>query len=193
MIDNFFQIENHLKPAKGRILIAEPFLEDYYFKRSIILLTEHNDEGSVGFVINNPVELKLSEALPGFPDCDVPISLGGPVGTDSIQFIHTKGDLIPDSQKIKNGLYWGGSFLALKNALEEDLIRRDELLFFVGYSGWSPNQLNNEIDQNSWLVTELTLKMIMTYNRKDLWKKSLMNLGDKYKSWANIPEDPVFN
>ena len=192
MIDELFTIKNQILPQKGRVLISEPFLDDYYFKRSIVLLTEHNQEGSIGFVINNPVEVNLNELLPDFPDIKANVSLGGPVSTDSIQFIHTLGDLILQSVNIKPGLYWGGNFEQLKTLLQSDQIRKEDILFFIGYSGWSPNQLENELSHNSWIVAELSTEAIMSYNR-DIWKHTLNAMGEKHKRWANFPDNPGLN
>jgi putative transcriptional regulator len=191
-MEDLFKADNILKPAKGRVLIAEPFLDDFYFKRSIILLTEHNQEGSVGFVINNQVNLKISELLPDFPDFDANISVGGPVSTDSVQFIHTLGKVIPGHEEIKPGLYWGGEFDVLRNLITDGLVNKQDILFFIGYSGWSPGQLKREINDNSWIVTELPAGLIMQYN-KQIWQKTLQEMGEKYKAWANFPENPTFN
>ena len=76
---------NNLKPTKGRILISEPFLVDYYFKRSVVLLAEHNDEGSFGLIINKPVDMHLGDVLHDFPDFNAPIYLGGPVKTENLR------------------------------------------------------------------------------------------------------------
>ena len=104
---------NNLKPSKGRILISEPFLIDYYFKRSVVLLAEHNDEGSFGLIINKPVDMHLGDVLRDFPEFDAPIYLGGPVKTENLYFIHTKGAMIEDSMKILDGLilhHWPDPF-----------------------------------------------------------------------------------
>ena len=192
MFEELFTIKNKIVPKKGRVLIAEPFLDDYYFKRSIVLLTEHNEEGTVGFVINNPVEVELDELLPDFPSLPANVSVGGPVGTDTVQFIHTLGDIINDSLLIKPGLYWGGDFEQMKSLLTVGAIKQEEILFFLGYSGWSPRQLDDELEQNSWIVTELNTPTIMSYNR-NLWKNLLKDMGDEFKTWVNFPENPDMN
>lgn len=191
-MDEIFTIKNQILPTKGRVLIADPFLDDYYFKRSIVLLTEHNSEGSVGFVINNPVKVKLSELLPDFPDFKANISVGGPVSTDSVQFIHTLDNAIAHSVEIKPGLYWGGDFDQMRSLIRMGKIDAGDILFFIGYSGWSPNQLDDELSRNSWIVTELPTEKIMSYNR-DIWKRTLLDMGEKYKAWANFPENPGLN
>ncbi|MEA3446215.1 MAG: YqgE/AlgH family protein [Bacteroidota bacterium] len=192
MIDELFSIENQTLPQKGRVLISEPFLDDYYFKRSIVLLTEHNQEGSIGFVINNPVEVSLNELLPDFPDFKANVSIGGPVGADSIQFIHTLGDMLLNAIKIKPGLYWGGNFEQMKSLIQSGQIRKEDILFFIGYSGWSPNQLDDELTRKSWIVTELSTEAIMSYN-KDIWKNTLKTMGKKYRVWVNFPDNPGLN
>jgi putative transcriptional regulator len=192
MDDNIFRIENKLQPRKGRVLIAEPFLDDYYFKKSIILLTEHNEDGSMGFVINNPVNLKLNELLNGFPEFEANISVGGPVSTDSVQFVHLSEIQLTNSIEVRPNLFWGGDFEDLKEAVLCGNVDKNEIIFFIGYSGWSPGQLEAEIKENSWIVTELPTDIIMKYN-KNVWQRTLHEMGERYKAWANFPEDPNLN
>jgi len=192
MLNNFFKINNTLKVESGKILISEPLLDDYYFKRSIIVLTEHNEDGSVGFVINNPVDVKLNELIPDFPDFDANISIGGPVGTDTLQFIHSLGKKVKDSILIKPGLYWGGSFDSISELIKKNEISKNEILFFLGYSGWSPNQLNDEIKRDSWVVSELSSTSILS-NNKNIWDEAITKLGTKQKIWTNFPSDPELN
>ena len=108
-IDDIMKIKtNNIKPGRGKILISEPLLMDYYFKRSVVLLAEHNDEGSFGVIMNKPLAVKLNEVVKDFPEFDSEIYLGGPVQSDSLFFIHTLGDKIEGSQEIIEGIYWGG-------------------------------------------------------------------------------------
>ena len=191
---NFFKIDyKKIAPDKGRILIAEPFLNDTYFKRSIILLTEHSEEGSVGFVLNKPVSLKLDEVIPDIPSFETTVSIGGPVGTNSIHYIHTVGDIIPESVKIVGNIYWGGEFEAIKNMLQTGTLKKNQIKFFLGYSGWHPNQLERELHENSWIVTSLDPAKIMEANTNNLWKYAMRQLGNKYKIWSDFPEDPNLN
>ncbi|MCF8372631.1 MAG: YqgE/AlgH family protein [Bacteroidales bacterium] len=192
MLEEIFTIRNQILPSKGRVLIAEPFLNDYYFKRSIVLLTEHNLDGSIGFVINNPVKVKLTELLPDFPDFNANVSVGGPVSTDTVQFIHTLGPAIAHSMEIKPGLYWGGDFEQMGSLIRMGKVKPEDVLFCIGYSGWSPNQLDDELSQNSWIVTELNTDKIMRSTR-NIWKHTLLDMGEKYKVWANFPENPDSN
>ncbi|MCD4737049.1 MAG: YqgE/AlgH family protein, partial [Bacteroidales bacterium] len=82
---------NDTEPTKGKILISEPFLTDYYFKRSVVLLAEHNEDGSFGLILNKPVNLEFNDILKNFPTFHGQMFLGGPVKTDSLFFIHTLG------------------------------------------------------------------------------------------------------
>ena len=191
---DFFSIEPVFsKPRKGKVLISEPFLGDQYFKRSVVLLTEHNKDGTVGFVLNKPVGIKIKEVIKDFPNIESVVSLGGPVGTDTVHYLHTLGDMIPESVPVFQNIYWGGNFETVKNLLASGLIDETKIRFFVGYSGWAPKQLDNEISENSWVITQMHPKQIMENRSIDSWKKALVQLGKKYKLWANFPENPDMN
>ncbi len=190
---DFFKIENTKVARQGRILVSEPFLNDTYFRRSVVLLTEHSKEGSVGFVLNKPVELTISDVLKDFPEFDASISIGGPVNTNTIHYIHTLGNLIPNSVKVLKNLYWGGDFETIKALIMQGKIMRNDIRFFLGYAGWSPKQLDNELSANSWLITELDGETIMRSIDLKLWQETLHKLGDKYRTWINFPENPGMN
>ena len=190
---DFLNIEHeNLAPKQGRILLSEPLLSDTYFKRSVVLLTEHSDKGAVGFVLNKPVDLPLNEVLADFPDFNAQVYIGGPVAKDTIHFLHTLGELIPNSVHVMDNIYWGGDFDSLKELINEGIVEPVQVRFFLGYSGWSPNQLEGEIEENAWLVTRVESEKIMSAD-KNIWKKTLDELGKKYKVWANFPENPAMN
>ena len=191
---DFFSIEPGEKhPKQGRILISEPFLRDPYFKRSIVFLTEHNNEGTIGFALNKPVQTPLNEVLEGFPDTDVKVSLGGPVGTNTVHYLHTMGDIIPKSVQVYKNIFWGGDFNAVKTLITTGKLDKTQIRFFIGYSGWKPGQLENEISENSWLITELEPGFIMRDPDENIWKEILQKLGKKYRMWADFPENPGMN
>lgn len=190
---DFFKTENSFTPAKGRVLISEPFLMDNYFKRSIVLITEHNEEGTVGFVLNKPIHMKAKEVIAEFPDVDVGISLGGPVQTNTLHFIHTMGDIIPGSIRILDHIYWGGDFEVVRKLLESGNLNQDTIRFFLGYSGWQPGQLENELAENVWIVAEIPSQEIMMPMTKMFWSRTLKRLGKKFQLWANFPENPQLN
>ncbi|MBN1187441.1 MAG: YqgE/AlgH family protein [Bacteroidales bacterium] len=190
---DFFDNADRREPKKGRILIAEPFLQDVYFKRSIVLLTEHNEEGTVGFVLNKPVDMKVSDVINDFPKIDIDLSIGGPVATNTLHYIHTLGNIIPNSMKVVDNIYWGGDFEVIRELITKKAIKKDQIKFFLGYSGWKANQLENELKEQSWLVVDMKPQIIMTGDLDSIWKDALSNLGDKYKIWINSPESPSLN
>jgi putative transcriptional regulator len=192
---DYFKIEsNHVAPAKGKMLIAEPFLGELYFKRSLVFIVEHNDEGSIGFVLNKPVTISLKEVLDeGFPTLDANISLGGPVETNTLHFIHTLGDKIRDSKYIYGNIYWGGNFEDLKHLANIGQLNKENVKFFLGYSGWAAGQLEEEISQNSWLVASLPGTDILKTYSSDSWESALLSMGPRYKMWINAPVSPNLN
>ena len=119
------------KPATGKILISEPFLNDPNFKRTIILLTEHSEEGSVGFVLNKPTDYRIHEVIEEFPEFDAIVYYGGPVQLNSLQFIYKGEDIIDGSLQIMPGLYWGGSFDILKTLIEAKAVSPADFRFFL--------------------------------------------------------------
>lgn len=180
-------------PEKGSILISEPFLEDPFFKRTVILLCDHNSEGSFGFVLNNYIDMNIEEIIDGIDSINSKISIGGPVKNSNLYYIHTLGEEIEGSVHIFDNVYMGGDYEQLKELIKTDQILPDQVRFFVGYSGWSANQLETELEQKSWFVTELGGQFIMNTNEGNLWKKSLEKFGVKGKVVSNIPLDPSQN
>jgi putative transcriptional regulator len=191
---DYFRIEkNNIEPQKGKVLIAEPFLEGRYFKRSLILLTECNKDGAFGFVLNKPINISIDAALVHISHFEGDVFLGGPVDTNRIFFLHTLPDLIPNSIHVYDELYWGGDFEVVKHLIEQKRVQSNQLRFFAGYSGWGAGQLKDEINENSWLVTELEVQDIMDCQNEKLWEKSLRKMGGRYKMWSNFPENPGMN
>ena len=190
---DFFKITNNQVASQGRVLIAEPFLNDTYFKRSVVFITEHNDEGSVGFVLNKPIELKVQDVIQNFPFIDAGISIGGPVNTNTLHYIHTLGNLIPESIKVLDNIYWGGDFETVKDYISEGVIGKEQIRFFLGYSGWGAQQLENELQENAWLVAEINSEMIMKGEEVGFWNQILEKMDSKYQVWANFPENPGLN
>ncbi len=182
-----------IKPAKGRILIAEPFLKGPYFGRSIVLITEHGTHGAVGFVLNKTSNIYPDEVIDDIFSFKGELYIGGPVSSDTLHFIHTLGRQIPGAVKITDTIYWGGDFEKLKELINTDKATYKQVKFFAGYSGWSPDQLEGEIEENSWIVTDVDDEMIMSSNIEDIWRNSMESLGDVYKTWSKFPEDPSFN
>lgn len=182
------------KLQKGQLLLAEPsIIGDLSFNRSVILLADHNDEGSVGFILNKPLEYSINDLLPEI-NSSFKIYNGGPVEQDNLYFIHTVPELITDSIEISNGIFWGGDFELTKNLINEGKITKENIRFFLGYSGWSANQLETELNANSWIISVNKHQSgILKKSSTHFWKEKINELGGDYLIWSNAPENPVLN
>jgi putative transcriptional regulator len=182
-----------IQPAAGTILIAEPMLNDPNFVRSVVLLCEHGDEGSVGFVLNNPMGLTLEDLLPEIAlNTDLKIFQGGPVQVDTLHMVHRMHDIL-GGKEIAPGIYWGGSYEALQDAIADHTCRAQDLRLFVGYSGWSPGQLDEELKQGSWIVADLSEEVLFAADPEMAWKQAVRLLGKDYAYLENMPIDPTLN
>lgn len=184
-----------LKPNKGHLLVAEPsIIGDVSFNRSVVLLAEYNDtNGSVGFILNKPLEFKLKDFIPEV-NSNLTVYNGGPVEQDNLYFIHSIPEIIPGSVEISNGIYWGGDFKAITQLLINDELDETQIRFFLGYSGWAIEQLNQELQVNSWKVVPNVYKQnIIGKLNSDFWKEKMLEFGGDYVLWSNAPEDPSYN
>ena len=179
---------------KGKILTSEPsIIGDTHFNRSIILLVEHGEEGSIGFILNKPMSLNIKDLIPSI-DSNFIIYNGGPVQQDNLYFIHNIPELINDSIKISDGLYWGGNFIKVSELINNGRIYKNDIRFFLGYSGWDAGQLKNELKTNTWILSENKYnKNIIKVVDENLWKKRMLDLGGEYTLWSNAPEYPSHN
>jgi putative transcriptional regulator len=195
MHNDIFKIKhNNLLPDKGSILISEPFLQDAYFQRSVVLLVEHDLNGSTGFVLNKKTDLVINDFFSDLEELsDIPIYLGGPMSSNKLFFIHTLEDIIPGSVKITDGLYFDGDFEVLKQYIIHEGSIAGKVKFFLGYSGWTKGQLIYEIEGDAWMVSHSLNSNIMFANDESFWRRSLEVLGKKYKTWINFPKDPYMN
>lgn len=182
------------KLEKGMLLVAEPsIIGDLSFHRSVILLAEHGTTGSVGFILNKPLEYTLNDLIPEIESYHT-IYNGGPVEQDNLYFMHTIPNLIPESIEITHGIYWGGNFDVTKDLLQSSLIAKDEIRFFLGYTGWDANQIEEEIQGNIWLAcNNIYQHSIFAQVTKGFWKKKMKELGGEYLLWFNAPSDPNLN
>jgi len=183
-----------LKPKKGKLLIAEPTLTgDVSFNRSVVLLAEHNAEGSVGFILNKPLEYNISDLV---TEIEIPFQVynGGPVEQDNLYFIHKVPHLIANSIEISDGIYWGGDFDKTIDLINKEEISEEDIRFFLGYSGWSSLQLDQELSSKSWIVSKNEYESaIIQKSASAFWKEKMVELGGNYLLWSNSPENPSLN
>jgi len=182
------------KLEKGHLLIAEPsIISDLSFNRSVILLADHTSEGSVGFILNKPLNYTIKDLLPEI-ESNFKIYNGGPVEQDNLYFIHNIPDLIPNSIEISNGIFWGGDFEFAKELINSGVIKKKNIRFFLGYTGWDSEQLESEMQANSWILINNTYEnKILSKASVHFWKEKIVELGGNYLIWSNAPENPIMN
>lgn len=183
----------NIKPKKGRLLISEPNMLDSNFKRSVLLLTEHNDNESIAFILNQPTKIKIHDLFEDFPSFDANIHVGGPVEKNTLHYIHSLGDKIDKSIQISENLYWSGNFDTLKDLIKNNKVKTTEIRFFIGYSGWSPGQLELELNDNAWIVCHEDTYHLFDSNDKHMWRDFIRKMDKDYAIWSNMPEDPNLN
>lgn len=182
-----------VSPEPGILLIADPFLKDPNFMRTVIFLCEHQEEGSFGFVVNKQFEQTLDELMEGFEGQRIPVYYGGPVQMDTIHFLHQYPEKIPGGTQVMKGVYWGGDFNVLADMVKNGEVDFNKVRFFIGYSGWGSGQLTDELKEKSWLTVSATRKLIFHKEPADIWKDSLIHLGGGYEMMINFPIDPQLN
>ncbi|MDO5968230.1 YqgE/AlgH family protein [Flavivirga aquimarina] len=184
-----------IKPKKGDLLIAEPaIIGDVSFNRSIVLIADHSSkDGAIGFILNKPLEYTINELVPEV-EATYKVYNGGPVEQDNLYFIHKIPKLIPESIEISLGIFWGGDFNKVVELITNGDISEKDIRFFLGYSGWEANQLEEELKANSWVVTKNIYKNdIIEKDYKSFWKEKMLEFGGEYSIWSNAPENPNYN
>ncbi len=183
-----------LKPKKGKLLVAEPSLTgDVSFNRSVVLLAEHNQEGSVGFILNKPLDYNICDLV---TEIKIPFQVfnGGPVEQDNLYFIHKVPHLIENSVEISDGIFWGGDFETTVELINKEIITEQDIRFFLGYSGWGSQQLDQELSSRSWVVVQNEYESgILEKSSIAFWKEKMVELGGDYLLWSNAPENPSLN
>jgi len=170
----------------GTILIAKPFMEDKRFEKAIILIAEHNTNGTIGFMINRKNTININELIPEINPLQTTIREGGPVEKETLFFIHKSPELIKKSEKIRGDFFWSGDVTHLIKGLKEDKIYGNEIIFLNGYAGWDKHQLETEIEEGSWIIHEMNLQRLYT---KIEWSSILIEVNKEFEVWASAPSD----
>ncbi len=181
------------KIQPGTILIADPFLKDPNFLRTVIFLCEHKNEGSFGFVLNRKIEYTIGDLMNDLEGCDFPVFYGGPVQQNTVHFLHRCPGLITGGEKVTDEIYWGGEFDEVVSLLQKNKLTPKDIRLFVGYSGWGEEQLEDEFKQNTWLTTYSSEKLVFADDVNTIWKNALKQLGGKYEQLIHYPIDPQLN
>ena len=181
---------------KGHILLAIPTTNtpDLVFSRSVILIAEQELEGSVGFILNKPLDVEINTLVPEI-EAHFTVYHGGPVEQDKLFYLHRKPLLIPGSIPIADDLYWGGDYDTLITLINTGQIEKEDLRFFLGYSGWDYEQLKNEIEDTYWIhiAKSTDYKKIFLTPSRILWKTYIQNQGKEHAIWVNAPDNPDYN
>ena len=170
----------------GTILIAKPFMEDKRFEKAIILIAEHNINGTIGFIINRKNTINIDELIPEMNPLNTTIREGGPVEKETLFFIHKNPELIKKSQKIRGGLFWSGNVIDLIKGIKEEKIHGSEIIFLNGYAGWDKYQLETELEEGSWIIHEMNLQRLY---EKIEWSSILIEVNKEFEVWASAPSD----
>lgn len=196
MYEDLFQVKsNNITPCKGRILLASPLLNDYHFSRTVILMVNHEEDGDMGVILNRDFRyhISLNELVPELKEMPaIPVFKGGPVGRDTMFFIHDIED-IKDSLPLGNGLFLNGDFSQMIHYIKSGNPIKEKARFYLGYSGWEKDQLQEEMKENTWIVSELSKKRLFKESYKDLWLNSMNDMGEPYRTWAKYPHIPSLN
>ena len=192
-LDMFAILPEDKIPAKGKILISEPFLPDTFFNRAIVYLIDHSSKGSVGFILNKKLDLEVSAAISGFEGWNENLNMGGPVAPDTLHYLHNLGELVPNSVFVDRNISWGGDIDTIRELIRTEKIQQPHIRFFLGYSGWSAGQLERELKENSWVIARVKPDIIMNSRGEDTWKSVLRSFKNKYRMWADFPDSPDMN
>lgn len=178
----------------GRLLVAHPELSDQNFSRTVILISEHKQEGSFGVVINRPLNKLLGEFSDEFaygPLAEVPLFSGGPVGIEQLILTAWKWEEGLGAFKVHFGVTADKVELMLTE--EPDL----EIRGFLGYAGWKEGQIEQELNQKAWVVSPIDGKAIKELKGKDLWREVLTNVSPELEVVADLlaeaPDDVTLN
>jgi putative transcriptional regulator len=183
----------YIPPSPGNLLISEPFLSDYHFRRTAVLISNHNEEGSIGFVLNRLIDLTTQDVIPGLLKHNFPLFFGGPVEPNTLHFIHKLGTLIKGAQQISSGVYWGGDIEMVDDLINRNIAQPNEFKFFSGYSGWAEGQLQEEISNKSWWVTKPDEDVVFDDDLENMWRNIVKGMGKNFSYMANAPEDRTWN
>ena len=183
----------NLKPATGRLLIADPQLSDPSFARTVVLLCEHGPEGSIGFVLNRPSSNNIGDFVPELYNPEIQVFEGGPVQLDTMHMLHCIPDVL-GGVAVDDNLCWGGDYNNLSSIVHNAEFSANTIRLFIGYAGWEPDQLEAELEQGSWLVSgNFNNELIFDTKPEDMWRRCIQALGPEFAYLINIPLHPQFN
>lgn len=190
-VEDYLKVKpTDLSPMAGRLLVSVPFYNDPFFNRTVVLLTDYEKTGSAGLVLNKPSAYPVRKLVSDIK-IDDPMYVGGPVMTSRFFCIHNH-EHSESGEKLLPGIYIGYNelFLAL---IEHQAIQNLQYRFFLGYSGWAEGQLESEIENKMWVVMNANPELVFETPAEILWEKVILQLGESYTHWLDIPKDITDN
>lgn len=187
---------SELRAVPGTVLAASPDLPDSSFSHATVLICEHAAEGAFGLVLNRPAGISLRQVFPEHPllaSSELTVFWGGPVGMDSAQFLHRVPDLIHGGEELAHGVHLGGDFEELASLIHEDPDRASaSVRMFVGYSGWSDGQLDEELSSGSWLPAVLDPDVLFGEGEESAWRAVIRSISGM-DGLSHQPPDSSWN
>lgn len=181
-----FGIPEQPLPEIGDILIAEPFMRDDNLRRTVVYLCDISEEGAYGMVLNHPLPVPLKMMIENFPADGFFANYGGPVHDDKLYFVHNDSTL-EGAEFVHGKQYFGGSFEQLMQKIDQGEISKKNVRFFAGYTGWDAGQLEQEIQERSWIVWKKHRYNMFNTVDTELWNKFMKEMGGVYKSMERFP------
>jgi putative transcriptional regulator len=178
---------------KGQLLIASPSIHDPNFRRTVVYMTEHGDEGAMGLVLNRAAETTVGEAVPDLAwlaDEDAVVHVGGPVSPQSVVVLAEFEEPEQSALIVDADLGFVPAEVEDTTALSETLGRRR---VFAGHAGWGPGQLEAEMEEESWIVEPARREDVFTADPEELWSQVLRRKGQEYALLSTMPMDPSLN
>ena len=188
-----FPVKLFFFSMKGKLLISTPgLLTDMIFYKSIILIVDQTDEAITGFILNRRSDLFMFKEIETSKKIKIDLYYGGPVSTDHFFLLKSEKEY-PEISNIYDDIYWGNNIKFLFNLVETNKVNINDFTLFQGYSGWSLEQLEDEIENNSWILNEGREIDLFSLKENKSWNSLIKNLGDKYILWSNSPDDITLN
>ncbi|HWE81465.1 MAG TPA: YqgE/AlgH family protein [Gaiellaceae bacterium] len=174
----------------GKLLISSPSLVDPNFRRTVVLVTHHDEEGAVGIVLSRPSEMRIDDAVPdlgALPYADEVVYIGGPVQPEAVVVLAELDEPLEETEPIV------GSVVYMPPGIDVDALPASRVRVFAGYSGWGPGQLERELEESAWIVAAALPQDVFASDPDDLWRTVLHRKGGKFTLIATMPFDPGLN
>jgi putative transcriptional regulator len=186
-----------LSTEPGTLIAAAPDLRDPNFMHAVVLMCQHTGEGAYGLVINRPAMVTVDVLLPEHPILSnekMRVFTGGPVGLNTLQFLHCAPESIPGGLDLGRGLWLGGELEALARYVSAHGEEADrQVRMILGYSGWGAGQLEAELATGSWIPATLDRTWVFETDPEIVWRKVIRSLGRRAAGLEDLPPDVSWN